>query len=232
MSSALPEPKPGFEPPRDWDAIYAAPDYHFGTEPSQIAATALRFFRALGGDPSAAAALDLGSGEGRDTAFLADAGMHVTARDLSRRGLEKTSALLTRRGIPAARVDLALQDARDFEYPLDTYDLALAANVYQFLPPADVPSHLRRLQAAVKPGGLCAVGVFSPAMAGWGAKIAGFWTATADELLAFFAEADGWLLLDRTEYWTYRPADKKRAAFAYVIAQKNGIAPTPEAASE
>ncbi len=213
--------QPKFEPPRDWDAIFAdAETYFFGTEPSQIARTALRFFRELGGDPAAASALDLGSGEGRDTAFLAEAGMQVSARDLSQRGLEKTRALLARRGVPAERVDLTVQDARFFDYPQEAYDLALAANVYQFLPPTEAPSHIPRLQRTVKPGGLCAVGVFSPAMTAWGAKVAGFWTATADDLLAFFPEAEGWLLLDRTEYWTYRPSDQKRASFAYVIARK------------
>lgn len=215
-----PAAESGFEPPRDWDAVYAAPDYFFGTEPSQIAQTALRFFRALGGDPHTATALDLGSGEGRDTAFLAGAGMYVTARDTSERGLEKTRELLARCGVPPERVDMALEDARGFAYPSAAYDLALAANVYQFLPPAEAPGHILRLQGCVKPGGLCAVGVFSPAMAGWGAKIAGFWTATADDLLQFFPEADGWLLLDRTEYWTYRPSDQKRASFAYVVARK------------
>lgn len=210
-----------FEPPRDWDAIYAnSESYFFGTEPSQIAHTALRFFRALGGDPHGASALDLGSGEGRDTAFLAGAGMQVTARDISPVGLEKTRTLLTGRRISMERVDLARQDAREFDYPLQAYDLALAANVYQFLPPDEVPGHITRLQGAVRPSGLCAVGVFSPAMAQWGSPIGGFWTATADELLSFFPEEEGWLLLDRTEYWTYRPSDQKRASFAYVIAQK------------
>ena len=219
MSNA--EPK--FEPPRDWDAIFAdRRAYFLGTEPSQIARTAMRFFQELGGDPAGATALDLGSGEGRDTAFLAGLGMQVTARDLSGVGLEKTRALLAGRGVPAERVDLARQDARFFEYPQEAYDLALAVNVYQFLPPAEAPGHISRLQSSVKKGGLCAVGVFSPAMASWGAKVAGFWTATADDLLAFFPEADGWLLLDRTEYWTYRPSDQKRASFAYVIAQKGG----------
>jgi len=209
-----------FDPPRDWDAVYASSaDYFFGTESSQIAHTALRFFRALGGDPATAVALDLGSGEGRDTAFLAGAGMRVAGRDVSPSGLEKTRTLLTRRGVPDDRVDLTLGDVRDFEYPAETYDLALAANVYQYLPPAEAPGHIARLQGAVKPGGLCAVGVFSPAMAVWGVQIDGFWTATADALLRFFPD-DGWLLLDRTEYWTYRPADKTRASFAYVIAQK------------
>ena len=218
----MPDTSSSFEPPRDWDAIYADPEaYFFGTEPSQIAHVALRFFRALGGDPNTATALDLGSGEGRDTAFLAGAGMHVTARDASGVGLEKTRVLLDRRGVPPERVDLAREDVRNFAYPPAAYDLALAANVYQFLPPAEAPGHIVRLQGTVKPGGLCAVGVFSPAMGAWGAKIAGFWTAAADDLLAFFPEADGWLLLDRTDYWTYRPSDQKRASFAYVVAQKS-----------
>ena len=44
-----------FQPPRDWDAVYAASEsYFFGEEPSQIARTALRFFRTFGGSPGAA----------------------------------------------------------------------------------------------------------------------------------------------------------------------------------
>ncbi len=210
-----------FALPSDWDGIYAGTGgYFFGTEPSQIAMAALRFFRAFGGDPGAASALDLGSGEGRDTAFLAGAGLHVTARDVSPAGLEKTRALLAGRGIAPERVDLALADISDFEYPAGVYDVALAANVYQFLPPAAVPGHLERLKASVKPGGVCAVGVFSPAMAGWGADTHPYWTATADELLTYFPENARWLLLDRTEYWTYRVSEKTRMSFAYVVARK------------
>ena len=185
-----------------------------------MAQTAFRFFQAFGGNPETALALDLGSGEGRDTAFLAKSGMRVIARDVSPAGLAKTYTLLTRYGVPLERVDLALGDVQAFNYPVGTYALALAANVYQFLPPAEVPAHLTRLKASTKPGGICAVGVFSPAMAEWGVDINGFWTATADELLTCFPEADGWLLLDRTEYWTYRPLDETRASFAYVIARK------------
>ena len=212
---------PAFQPPRNWDSVYASSDsYFFGTEPSQIAQTAFLFFQAFGGNPETALALDLGSGEGRDTVFLATSGMRVVSRDVSPAGLAKTHALLARRGVPLERVDLTLGDVRAFDYPADTYDLALAANVYQFLPPAEVPAHLMRLKASTKPGGICAVGVFSPAMAAWGVDINGFWTATADDLLAYFPEADGWLLLDRTEYWTYRHLDETRASFAYVIARK------------
>ncbi len=213
---------PAFQPPRDWDAIYAADPagYFFGEEPSQITRSALAWFQKFGGEAQNALALDLGSGEGRDTAFLAGAGLRVIARDVSPKGLEKTRALLARREIPTERVDLALGNVRDFAYPSETYDLAVAANVYQFLTPDEAPVHIERLKQAVKPDGLCAVGVFSPAMAAWGAEIDGFFTATADELLTYFPKDAGWLPLDRTEYWTYRPPEDTMASFAYVVARK------------
>jgi len=212
---------PHFQPPRDWDAVYAASESHFfGEEPSLLARSALRFFRMFGGNPAASLALDLGSGEGRDTAFLAEAGFRVVARDVAPSGLQKTHALLARRGIPAERVDLALGDVRAFDYPPNAYDLALAANVYQFLPPDEAPAHIMRLQAATKPGGLCAVGVFSPTMAGWGAQIAGFFAATADELLSYFPQNGGWLPLDLTEYRHYSPRDGAMGSWVFVVARK------------
>lgn len=210
-----------FEPPRDWESVYAASaEYHFGEEPSQIARAAVRWFQSFGGRAEGASALDLGSGEGRDTAFLASLGYAVTARDVSPAGLAKTHALLARRGVPEDDVELSLGDVRDYSYPPGRFDIALAANVFQFLPPRDAPAYVERLKASTKPGGVCAVGVFSPAMGGWGAKIGGFWTQTADELLARFRLEDGWLPLDRTEYWTYRPEEAMMASFAYVVARR------------
>ena len=217
-----------FCPPTDWEAVYAAsPDaYTFGEEPSQLAQTALRFWEAFNGDPNNAVALDLGSGEGRDTALLAAAGLRVVARDVSPTGLEKTRRLLARRDIPAGRVDLTREDVRDFAYPPQAYDLALAANVFQFLPPDEAPAHIRRLAETVKPGGVCGVGVFHPAMRDWGVALDDHFTATGDGLTAFFAAEDGWLLLDRTEYWTYRIPDAVRMSFSYVVVRKE-IGPTP-----
>ncbi len=145
--------------------------------------------------------------------------MHVSACDVSPVGLEKTRALLTQRGIPDDRVHLALADIGELVYPASAFDLALAANVYQFLPPADALVHVEALKASVKPGGICAVGVFSPAMGAWGADTQNYFTATADDLLAHFPES-AWLLLDRTEYWTYRVSDRTRMSFAYVVARK------------
>jgi SAM-dependent methyltransferase len=212
---------PPFQPPRDWDAVFAASDdYFFGEEPSLVARAALHGFRMFGGDPQGALALDLGSGEGRDTIFLAEAGFHVAARDIVPTGLEKTRSLMARRNVPADRVDLVLGDVRDFHYPQDAYDLAMAANVYQFLPPGEVPGHIARLQAATKPGGICAVGVFSSVMTGWGTDLTGFFAATGDELLAYFPQDGGWLLLDLTEYRHYRPPQDALGSWVFVVARK------------
>lgn len=211
---------PNFKPPPDWNALYAsAKGYHFGEEPSHIARSALSFYRAFDG-PADGLALDLGCGEGRDTAFLAGAGLRVDAYDLASVGLEKTRALLARQGVALERVEMALADVRDFSYPQDFYDLTLAVNIYQFLPPGEVSAHIAGLQAATKPGGLCAVSVFSPAMIEWGAEIGGHFRATADELLAYFPRDAGWLPLDRTDHWVYRPDREMMASFSSVIARK------------
>ena len=145
--------------------------------------------------------------------------MHVAARELSPAGLEKTRALLSERGVPLERVHLTQADVREFDFPASAYDLTLAANVFQFLPPAEALGYVRRFQSCTKPGGICALGVFSPAMGGWGVSLDRYWTQTADDLRALFPAAE-WRLLDRTEYWTYRPADDLMASFAYVVARR------------
>ena len=214
-----------FRPPRDWEAVYAADagKYFFGEEPSQIARVSLAFFHMFGGDPFQAVALDLGCGEGRDTAYFAAAGLSVVARDIAPTGLAKMRALFDRRGLSMAAVDALVEDVSSFSHPKAAYDITLAANVYQFLTAEDVPEHIQRLQGATKPGGICAVGVFSPAMLAWGADLADSFTATPDQLMAFFAVRDGWRLLDRTEYWTYRPQEDTMASFAFVVFRKSDV---------
>jgi SAM-dependent methyltransferase len=214
-----------FRPPRDWEDTYAADPsgFYFGQDPSQIARTALSYFRALGGDPADADALDLGSGEGRDTAFFAATGMRVTARDIAPAGMAKMEGIFATRGLSLEHVDYAVEDVRTFVYPEAAFDLCLAANVFQFLPPDEVPPHIQSLQRATKPGGICAVGVFSAAMRAWDVETEGMFHATPDELMEYFPASDGWLLLDRTEYWTYMPHADAMAAFTYVIARKPNL---------
>lgn len=211
-----------FRPPTDWETVFASTpaSSFFGREQSAIAASAFRYLRAFGNDPAQCVALDLGSGEGRDTVFLAANGMRVVSRDLAPSGIEKTRVMLDKAGVPKDRVDLGVVDARQYGYPENTFDLAMAANVFQFLPHHDAVDCIHKLQLTARPGGIVAVGVFSPAMEAWGTDLSGFFVATADELLKFFPLQDGWTICDRTEYWTLRVDNDTMGSFAFVVARK------------
>jgi len=211
-----------FQPPTDWEEVFASTPStsFFGREPSSIATSALRFLRAFGNDPAECVALDLGSGEGRDTVFFATAGMKVVSLDISPSGIEKTRVMLDKVGVPADLVDLGIVDVRDYDYPANTFDIAMAANVFQFLPHSEAIHGIAKLQHAAKPGGIVAVGVFSPAMEAWGTDLSGFFTATADELMKYFPLSDGWTICDRTEYWILRVDRDMMGSFAFVVARK------------
>src|SRR5580704_18989985 len=105
-----------FQPPTDWEAVFASTPStsFFGREPSSIATSAFRFLRAFGNDPASCTALDLGCGEGRDTVYLASAGMHVIARDVAPSGIEKTRVMLEKTGVPMDLVDLGVVDVREY----------------------------------------------------------------------------------------------------------------------
>jgi SAM-dependent methyltransferase len=228
MSTA--PPTPAFRSTKDWEAVFAAsPDgVHLGAEPSALTRSALGYLRAFTADVEDCVALDLGCGEGRDTVYLASAGLRVHAHDIAPTGIANARMRLERAGIDPGRVDLTITDIRSFDYPADTYDLALAANVYQFLGPDEGAGHIELLRRTVKRGGVLGVGVFSPAMAAWGTDISPYFTDSADDLLAHFpgaapgadAETAEWRLCDRTEYWTLRNSDGAYGSFAFVVVQR------------
>ncbi|MBI2159601.1 MAG: class I SAM-dependent methyltransferase [Candidatus Rokubacteria bacterium] len=61
--------------------------YIWGTEPSELAREVVRLL------PRRARVLELGSGEGRDSVFLAACGFDVTGVELSRAGIDKAERL-------------------------------------------------------------------------------------------------------------------------------------------
>lgn len=213
-----------FVPVTDWDAAYAAePEaLKFGGVPTLIATSALNYFRDFGGEPKSAAALDVGCGEGRDTVFLAHAGFHVTACDMSAPGLAKLERRVEREHLAKHLVQTQLADLTTFDLQADSYDMVIAANVLQFLRPQDVPTQIAKLKQSVKPGGMIGIGVFHPKMIDWGAKVDGHFTATADELKLNF-DVNHWIIVDETEYTIYRPHDQSYAAFAFVVAHRRTL---------
>ena len=106
-------------------------------------------------------------------------------------------------------MDLARQDVRDFDYPDEAYDLALAVNVYQFLPPEEVPSHMQRLARRDQARRHLCRGRLQPGHVRVGRGDRRLLHGDGGRTAGVLPRRAGWLLLDRTEYWIYRPAEER-----------------------
>jgi len=95
-------------------------------------------------------ALDVGSGEGGDALWLAARGWTVTGADISDIALRRSAEVAERMGV-AARVTWQQADLLTWAPPVATFDLVTAFFVH--LPGPHREALLRRLAAAVRPGG-------------------------------------------------------------------------------
>ena len=123
-----------------WNERYAGDEYQMGLAPSRFLAARIEQIKAL---CPGRRALDIACGEGRNSIFLARHGYHVTAVDISDRGIEK--------GVRRMRVEGVSVDFRggDLErYAIgERYDLIVNIN---FLLRELIPREV----AALTPGGV------------------------------------------------------------------------------
>ncbi len=133
-------------------------------------------------------ALDVGAGAGRDTAYLLRNGWRVTAVDAS-----PTAARLLRALGPADRLRVVTSAAQDFEP--SSYDLVNAQFSLPFVPPAFFDATLRRLQNAVRPGGVMAAVFFGPGDE-WNVAGSELTFTTRDDVERRF---EGWRIAELTE---------------------------------
>ncbi|MGY1814989.1 methyltransferase domain-containing protein [Blastococcus sp. SYSU D00820] len=104
-------------------------------------------------------ALDAGAGEGGDAIWLAEQGWRVTALDLSAVALERAARAAAERGL-ADRIEWRQADLTAEELPEAAFDLVTSAFLH---PAAEVrDTVLRRLAAAVAPGGTLLVVAHDP----------------------------------------------------------------------
>jgi SAM-dependent methyltransferase len=97
-----------------WNERYSVSDLVWTDTPNQ-------FVEAHLADLEPGAAIDLGSGEGRNAAWLAGRGWNVTAVDFSPVGLEKARTLASHKGVT---VDFVEADALTYQ-PTELVDLVL-----------------------------------------------------------------------------------------------------------
>jgi len=135
---------PDFDNPlQTWTGRFARDDFLFGEQPNAfLRREAHRLSR---GD----SALCVADGEGRNSVWLAEQGIEVTAFDFAPNAVEKARRLAKSRNVA---VDHQVCDIHAWSWSAASYD-AVVAIFIQFLPPERRGAVFAKMKAAVKPGG-------------------------------------------------------------------------------
>jgi len=149
----------GFDNPREtWNARFARDDYLFGEEPNAFVRNQAHRI------PRGASVLCVADGEGRNSVWLAEQGMHVTAFDFAPNAVAKAARLARRRGVA-----MDGQEGDLFSWPWATarHD-AVVAIFIQFLPPNERDAVFADMQSSVVPGGLFLLEGYRPEQVDYG----------------------------------------------------------------
>ena len=95
--------------------------------------------------------LEIGAGTGQDSVFFADAGLDVTAVDLSPEMVRKCQE----KGLTAA-----VRDVKHLDFPSESFDAVFTLNCLLHVPNADLPEALSAIRTVLRPGGLLFVGLW------------------------------------------------------------------------
>ena len=126
-----------------WDQRYSTTEYIFGTDPAAFL-TLHADFLVPGSE-----ALVVADGEGRNSVYLAEHGLRVTAMDVSAVGVDKARSLATERG---TTVDFQVADIMEWSWTPDAYDVVVAVFI-QFLDPQQRSIVFDGMQRTLRPGG-------------------------------------------------------------------------------
>ena len=198
-----------------WSGRYAGAgeDYLFGTAPNKFLAAQKHRLRP---DWTALAVAD---GEGRNSVFLAEEGLAVTAVEISPVGLHKARRLAASRHVA---VDFVLADVLSWQAPAP-FDLVVAIFV-QFVGPTERELLFGRIKAAVKPGGLLLLQGYTPQQieyrTGGPSAVENLYTA---ELLR--AAFNDWEILELREHEDVLDegaGHKGRSALIDLVARRSG----------
>lgn len=172
-----------------WDQRYDTEEYVYGTEPSRFLKLNLEYLNA--GDRVLAVA----DGEGRNSVFMAEQGLNVTAMDSSSVGLEKARRLAKKRDV---NVDFQLADLKVYDWGATEYDV-VAAIFIQFADPAFRTEIFDGMERALKPGGVLMLHGYTPKQIefGTGGPPVSELLYTRNMLAAQFA---GWQIIRLEEY--------------------------------
>lgn len=126
-----------------WNERYAKDGYLFGTEPAQYLKDYKSYLQ------QGLTALAVADGEGRNSVFMAQQGVNVTAMDSADVAVEKARALAMTAGV---EVEFNVADISKWDWGAKAYDLVVGMFI-QFVGPEGRAAQFEGMKQAVKPGG-------------------------------------------------------------------------------
>jgi 2-polyprenyl-3-methyl-5-hydroxy-6-metoxy-1,4-benzoquinol methylase len=126
-----------------WDQRFNREDYLFGKAPNVFLTSQQPLLQA------GQTALSIADGEGRNSVWLAQQGLEVTALELSRVAVDKARRLADENGVT---VNFVEADVLEWDFGHERYDI-VAAIFIQFLAPAQREPIFRRIVDSLRPGG-------------------------------------------------------------------------------
>lgn len=141
-----------------WNNRFCAAGYLFGKGPNAFLASQAPRLR------PGMRALCVADGEGRNSVWLAQRGLAVTAFDFSPVALAKARALAREAGV---QVDYRQSDIFAWDWSVARYDV-IAAIFIQFLTPAQRAAVFAGMRSALAPGGLLILQGYRPEQLGYG----------------------------------------------------------------
>lgn len=184
MTSANSSNPPNASTEDPFYAFYDRDEPAYGMKPSAELAAFLQQCKPQG------EALDLGAGAGRDSLAMAKAGLHVTAVDISQRGLDRIAERAAIAGT-ADKIDTVASDVRVFRIVPAQYQLIVATTVLDHLPMEDAQTLWKAMVAGLADDGALYVEVHTTddpgSSQGAGALSDAPVSETADQVVNYFA---------------------------------------------
>lgn len=135
-----------------WNGRFSAEGYVFGTAPNAFLASQGHRLK------PGMTALCVADGEGRNSVWLAQQGLRVTAFDFSPVGVQKARAMAARAGV---EVEYGVADIYGWDWGKRQFDCVVAIFI-QFAAPPERQRIFQGFVRALKPGGLLIVQGYTP----------------------------------------------------------------------
>ena len=141
-----------------WNTRFSGDEYHFGTAPNGFVAAQAHLLR------PGATALCVADGEGRNSVWLAEQGLHVTAFDFSPVGVAKARRLATQNGVEVEHLEA---NVNDWDWDARQFDL-VAAIFVQFMTPPERSRLFAGMVRTLAPGGILLLQGYTPKQLDYG----------------------------------------------------------------